>query len=51
MYVCMYVCPVCLYMQVRQALVDMEAMFELKDVQPKVVEKAHAAPLLLDSGR
>jgi ABC-type transport system involved in Fe-S cluster assembly fused permease/ATPase subunit len=33
--------------QVRQALIDMEAMFELKDIQPKVTNSPHAQPLHL----
>jgi hypothetical protein len=33
--------------QVRQALIDMEAMFELKELQPKVTDRPNAQPLHL----
>lgn len=38
-----------IYREVRQALVDMEAMFDLKDIQPKITSKPGASPLFLPS--
>jgi len=38
-----------IYREVRQALVDMEAMFDLNDLQPKITSKPNAAPLFLPS--
>eukprot|EP00624_Nannochloropsis_granulata_P007638 evm.model.NODE_8867_length_8510_cov_34.368744.2 len=38
-----------IYREVRQALIDMEAMFDLKDIQPKITSKPDASPLFLPS--
>lgn len=35
--------------QVRQALIDMEAMFELRGLQPKIRDRPGARPLILGS--
>jgi ABC-type transport system involved in Fe-S cluster assembly fused permease/ATPase subunit len=38
------------YREVRQGLIDMEAMFRLLDTEPEVVDAAHARPLRVTTG-
>lgn len=40
-----------IYREIRQGLTDIEAMFDLLDVKPEVVDKAGAAPLAVGEGR